>query len=476
MILSNQLSENRTARELLQQFEPSGRQDGIKDGVVLDLQKENDNIILVIQKDGKECLKSVFQISKNHPYLDENQQLKREVYKLLSIYYQKKLPWGILTGVKPIRFYQKMRKAYPDRDTKEILMQEFLLSPEDAAFAEEIYKIQEKWIEQPQRDHLSLYIGIPVCPARCTYCSFVSTVLDPKRKLIDSYLPLLLEEIQRTAQILNAHPHIIDSVYIGGGTPSVLNAGEARQLIREIKQNFDLSNIKEFTFEAGRPDTISRELITVLEEEGVDRVCLNPQSMNEITLQNINRNYPSSKVNEIYEMIREESSAKINMDLILGLSDEGEDEFLNSLNKVIRMRPENLTVHNLSVKKGTKVKEMSGTGIKNRFRDEFFYEIRNRLKEAGYHPYYLYRQKYTLGNGENTGYTLNGDESFYNVMMMGEKQTIIGIGAGSSGKLYDPETDCFSRVYTVKDLRTYILRFEEIMEKKEETYKSFFQR
>lgn len=476
MKLITHTKHERALREILQQFEPEGGQAGRDDGFVLRADQNDRGLTLQVEdQEGKVRLNSETPLVDESGYLNEDQIVKRAGYDLLSQWHERELPWGILTGVKPVRFYQKIRQMYPNEDTEKILTEVFRLSKADTAFAGKIYDLQAPMIEHPQKKSMSLYVGIPVCPQRCTYCSFVSTILDPKRELVRDYLPKLEEEIRRTGELFEREGFQVDSVYIGGGTPSVLLPGETERLIHTLRDSFDLSSIREFTFEAGRPDTTTEELLDVLARQKISRLCLNPQSMNADTLQAINRLYDPQRVYDVYEMIRKAGDFDVNMDLILGLADEGEDEFMHSLEAVMDLRPENLTVHNLSVKKGTRVKESQGTRVISRFSDDFFGTIRNRLSESGYEPYYLYRQKYTVGNGENTGYTLPGKESFYNIMMMGEKQTILGIGAGSSGKLYHPDTDLFSRVYTVKDLRTYNNRTDEILEKKFKAYKDYLE-
>lgn len=474
MKLITNTKHERALREILQQFEPEGGQEGAEDGLVLKADQTEQGISLQIEdQEGKVRLSSETPLEDESGYLSEDQIVKRAGYDLLSQWHEKELPWGILTGVKPVRFYQKIHQTYPNEDTETILTDIFRLSKEDAAFAGKIYELQAPMIDHPQKKSMSLYVGIPVCPQRCTYCSFVSSILDPKRELVKDYLPRLEEEIKRTGELFEKEGFQVDSVYIGGGTPSVLLPGETDRLINSLRDSFDLSSIREFTFEAGRPDTTTKELLDVLAAQQISRLCLNPQSMNADTLRAINRLYDPQRVYDVYEMIRKAGDFDVNMDLILGLADEGEEAFMRSLEAVMAMRPENLTVHNLSVKKGTRVKESQGTRVISRFHDDFFGKIRSRLSDVGYEPYYLYRQKYTVGNGENTGYTLPGKESFYNIMMMGEKQTILGIGAGSSGKLYHPDTDLFSRVYTVKDLRTYNNRTDEILEKKFKAYRDY---
>lgn len=467
----------RAARELIQQFEPEGRADGADDSAVLETGVDG-GILSIRITDPENPDKSIVVETPLDPdaeetVLNQEQQIKRALYDVLSEYHGRTLPWGILTGVKPVRFYKKTKEHFPDQDTEKILTESCRISHDNAALAAEISRIQEPVLEQRKARSLSLYVGIPVCPAKCSYCSFVSTILDKKRKLLTDYLPLLEREIQETGRLFNDAGARVDSVYIGGGTPSVLTAAEADRLLGVLSDSFDLSELKEFSFEAGRADTTTPELLKVLADHSVSRVCLNPQSMNASTLTAVNRLFTPDDIRRVYGEIREAGDFDINMDLILGLNHEDETDFMYSLEELFRMAPENITVHDLAVKKGTRIKNERGTGDHSRYNPRFFEEIRDRLREKGYLPYYLYRQKYTIGNGENTGWCRPGHESFYNIMMMAEEQTILGIGAGSSGKLYCAEDDRFSRVFTVKDLRTYNARPAELLDKKMKAYREF---
>ena len=488
MRLRTDEAASRPARELIQQFEPEGRADGTEDDSELTVSidssaeakggnRDNGSVIRIEIADARspEKNRSITEGIDPDGILTEEQQIKRAIYRVLADYFGRSLPWGILTGVKPVRFYQKTAKKFPEADTKKLLETEYLLSPGNVRLAAEIDALQEPVIASWRPKTLSLYVGIPVCPAKCSYCSFVSTVLDKKRCLLTDYLPLLENEIRQTGKLFEEYGCVVDSVYIGGGTPSVLAPDEADRLLKVLEEAFDLGNLREFCFEAGRPDTTGPELLRVLADHGVTRVCLNPQSMNADTLTAVNRLYPPEKVGEVYGQIRRAGDFDVNMDLILGLAEESEADFMRSLDEVIAMNPENITVHDLAVKKGTRVKLENGTGDSSRFRPGFFGEIRERLTDAGYLPYYMYRQKYTIGNGENIGWTRPGHESYYNIMMMAEEQTILGIGAGSSGKLFDAGADRFDRVFTEKDLRSYNSRPEELLEKKLAVYRSYLE-
>lgn len=456
----------RPARELLQQFSPETAFTGQEETILNDiLQIEPlkltpyDNTNLQGDKE-------------NMPPLVADEAFKRMLYPLFSRYFHKTLPWGILTGVKPVKFYKKALSHF-DEHTKEVLAEKYFLRDDKIALLNQIWTLQAPLLARRGRKHISVYVGIPICPMRCSYCSFVSTVMDKKRTLLTDYLTGLKQEIQRMGKLVRDYGLIIDTLYIGGGTPSVLNAEEALALLTDLKQHFDLTQTKEITFEAGRPDTTTPALLAVLKNAGVTRICVNPQTFHEQTLTRINRPGSEAQITHCFEAAREAGIDNINMDLILGLPGENEQKFLYSLKRAIALNPENITVHDLSVKKGTVVKSTQGHHVAEAFSEAFYEECAALLANSGYEPYYMYRQKYTVGNGENVGYTKKGRENLYNIFMMAEEQSILGIGAGSSGKLYYPEEDRFEHVYTVKDIRTYNARTEETIVKKEEAWTSF---
>lgn len=415
-------------------------------------------------------LERTYPLCKTRTYLMD-EAAKRIFYRFLAEYYGKSLPWGILTGVKPAKFYKKLADHTGQPEAR--LKQDYYVRADKIARLSAVHRRQAPVLKDAAGKY-SLYVGVPICPQRCTYCSFVSTVLDKNRALLTDYLKGLEEEIVRTAPLFK--DRTLDTVYIGGGTPSVLTAEEAAALIALLRRQFDFSAVREFTFEAGRPETTTGALLDALREGGVTRVCLNPQSMNQATLEAVNRSHTPQDIRRVYREIRARGFESVNMDLICGLADEREADFLYSLGEVLSLRPENITVHNLSIKKGTAVKQVQGHSVRSAYSPAFYAQAEQLLKSGGYGPYYLYRQKYTVGNGENTGYALAGKESAYNILMMAEAQTIVGLGAGSSGKLYEPETDRFSHVFTVKDIRTYNRRTEEIIAKKLKAYRDYMAR
>lgn len=457
--------DKRIFSELLQQFSP---EEEINQGEEIIIEHDEDSITVK----NKELVKTL-KLPVNYIPLINNELERRVFYDFLKSYYNKTLDWGLLTGVKPVKLYRKaLRNNF---DVEDLFLNKFELKLEKFELLKTINDIQEPVLDSINDNHISIYVGIPICPQKCSYCSFVSTVLDKNRVLLKNYLEALEYEIVKTGEFLKDKDLIIDSIYIGGGTPSVLNVIELKRLIDLLKENLNLKNLKEFTFEAGRSDTIDKNFLEVLKEEGITRICLNPQSMNKDTLESVNRFIDPDDIKNNYKLMRKLGFNNINMDLICGI-DETEEKFLNSLKEVIKLSPENITIHDLSLKKGSRLKELKGKNTDNNFSKEFFNYIINYLKEENYKPYYMYRQKYTINNGENIGYTKNNFESFYNISMMAEEQSIIGIGAGSSGKLYEKDLDRFSHVFTVKDIKTYNERYKEIVDRKIKDYESFYNR
>lgn len=302
----------------------------------------------------------------------------------------------------------------------------------------------------------SLYINIPFCPSRCDYCSY-PTIVHYDEERLDDYLKFLKYEIRETYSDLNLKP---TTVYIGGGTPSVLNSRQIGDLLSFLR---DLSRDVEFTFEAGRPDTLNEEKLGLLSDFGVNRISINPQSMKQKTLERIGRRHSVSDTIEIYEAARKYNFHTINMDLILGLPGEDEGDFMDSLRAVQSLNPENITIHTLSFKNGSKLFEREGHLVKD------IYDIESRIDkfcdQASYRPYYLYRQKRILGNGSNTGYSLVGHECLYNIIMMEERQSVLAMGMGSTSKIYTRENK-LKKFTNYRNMKDYKDRIDELILKK----------
>ncbi|WKY43005.1 coproporphyrinogen dehydrogenase HemZ [Eubacteriaceae bacterium ES2] len=418
-----------------------------------------------IEQQGKECFVKTYKLSDKKDLGDKG-IYKGYLYDFLSDYYKKTLMWGSLTGIKPVKIVQILeREGLSEQAIKERLVGYYRLSDDRSKLLIDLSKKQLPFIAAGQKK-IGIYIGIPLCPSKCSYCSFVSTLVDRKKENLRQYFNNLLLEIDAIAGLLKQKRLVIDSIYIGGGTPTVLDTEQLEKLFFIIKQNFDINNLREFTLEAGRTDTLTVEKLRIAKDNGVDRICLNPQSMNQQTLDAVKRPCQVEDIKNYVSIIRELGFKILNMDLIIGLGNEGADDFLNSLDQVISYSPENITIHNLSIKKGSKIKNDFGISVDDGYGEDFYQKVRQILLKAAYDPYYLYRLKYTAGNSENIGYAKSGAEGIYNIMMMSEKQTIIGIGAGATGNIYFEKSDEIKKIFTVKDIKTYNDRFEKIVEKK----------
>lgn len=464
--------------ELYQAFDPGVKNvlKGESDGV-LTQRCEGKTLVLSLYWKESKPLERRFEFNSHEVPLD-NSIYKGFLYELLCEYFDKTLEWGTLTGIKPVKIVQKyfsagmsipnieekFRKYYRvSSDRTQLLL--------DIAIRQLPFIITENG--SINKKHVSLYVGIPLCPAKCSYCSFISTIVDKDGVNLEMYFNHLLLEVNSIGEAFNSHGVIIDTLYIGGGTPTVLKADQLEKLMSGLEESFDLSKLREYTLEAGRPETITLEKLEVAKSHRVGRICLNPQTMSSQTLATVGRYWEKGLIEKQAALIQSLGFETLNMDLIIGLAEESPEDFLFSLDAVMALAPENITIHNLSIKKGSKMKHCNGIHVGTGYGEDFYQTVRKRLSDNGYDPYYLYRQKYTQGNSENIGYAKPGHEGIYNILMMAEKQSIIGIGAGSTGKLYDPVEDNIQRVITVKDIKTYNERIDHIIKKKVEAYQFF---
>ena len=316
-----------------------------------------------------------------------------------------------------------------------------------------------------------LYIGIPFCPTRCEYCAFASNVAPDED--IQEYFDNLIKEIEYTGHLASEHGTCIESIYIGGGTPTTLSAEQLGKLIQAISKAFctDPASL-EFTVEAGRPDTITARKLAVMRDLGVSRISINPQSMKDETLRRIGRDHTADDIRSGYALASEFDFKVVNADLIAGLPGEDEKDFRDTLEEILSLGANNITVHTLSVKRGSRLREHDPEYYR-RDTDKVSAMVdyaRERLKTAGFVPYYIYRQKHQMGALENVGYCRPGAQSIYNIRIMEEKQTIIALGAGGIGKVYYPDEDRLERVANVSNYKVYNERFDEILERKNNYY------
>lgn len=381
-----------------------------------------------------------------------------------------KSPWGILTGIRPVKIACKhIDSGNTPEETIKYFMNEFGASYEKAKIATSVAEIELPISKNMYPNGVSLYIGIPFCPTRCVYCSFVTNSVANSAKYIPGYLECLKREIEYTADILRSNGDVVESVYIGGGTPTTLSANQLDGLLECLYEKFDLSKIREFTVEAGRPDTISKDKLSVIKKYDIDRISINPQSMNEITLKKIGRNHTPDDIRRAIALARECGIKTINMDIIAGLPDETVDMFKYTVEEVEKLCPENTTVHTMSIKRSSRLNESIDEYALTEAKDvsEMVEYALKRITSGGKRPYYLYRQKNMLGNLENVGYALPGTESLYNIYIMEEIQSIISLGCGGVTKTVDRETDRIERIFNVKEPKDYIERIDEMLHRKD---------
>ena len=393
--------------------------------------------------------------------------VRSAVYHMLKEKTGQHFPWGMLTGIRPaktINTYMDMGLTKDESIKK--MIETYEMSPEKAELAATVATAERSILEKADKNGISLYIGIPFCPTRCLYCSFTSYPIDIYKTKVDGYVEALIKELKFLGE--KAQGKRLDSIYIGGGTPTSLTAEQLDKIMAAVSETFDLSNILEYTVEAGRPDTITAEKLKVIKKNGASRISVNPQTMNDETLRLIGRKHTVDDIKRVFYEARSIGHDNINMDLILGLPGEGEAEVKNTMEEIKKLSPESLTVHTLAVKRASRLKETLGEYdlAKAMLMENILGLSAKGAAEMGLAPYYMYRQKNMLGSFENVGYAKKGFESIYNVVIMEETQSIYAAGAGASTKLYDPETDRIERIFNVKNVDEYIGRIDEMIDRK----------
>lgn len=390
--------------------------------------------------------------------------------------------WGMLTGIHPVKLLRSYCEELGGEEGAEKFRSHCHVTPRKTELALRVLRAQQPAVDALSENDFSLYVGIPFCPTRCSYCSFVSQSVEQAKKLVDPYLELLLKEIARTGEITRALGLTLCSVYIGGGTPTTLSAAQLSRLCDTIRGTFDFSRCGEFTVEAGRPDTIDREKLSALKAAGVSRISINPQSLSDQVLRNIGRRHTARDVLDAFALAKEIGFQDINSDLIVGLPGDSLSGFQKSLDGMISLGASNITVHSLALKRSARLVNQGGDlelHSKGEETDAMMeYSVR-RLTEEGYEPYYLYRQTRMAGNLENTGWARPGTMCRYNVYTMDESGTVIACGAGGVSKLKDPYSGRLERIFNFKYPYEYISRHQEILDRKEGVkilYEQFRQR
>ena len=403
---------------------------------------------------------------------DDREEIKREFYCLLSDLTGIRPPWGTLTGVRPLKPALTICENDSVKEMERIMKERYLMTEAKSSLIADIADYQLKHVSGVPWEKTSVYIGIPFCPTRCAYCSFASNVAPAEEHAV--YLENLLKETAYMGKLAAAHGTKFESIYIGGGTPTTLTASQLDRLINGVSEAFSIEPAAlEFTVEAGRPDTITKEKLDTLRKLGVSRISINPQSMKDRTLQLIGRDHTADDIREGYRLAEETGFDVINADIIAGLPEEDENDFTASLSEIIDLGADNITIHTLSVKKGSRLKENDPAYYrKNAATVSNMLDIsRNMLSEAGFRPYYIYRQKHQIGALENVGWCRPDKHSIYNIRIMEDKQTIIGLGAGAVGKVYYPDEDRLERIANVSNYRLYSERFDEMLARKDEYYR-----
>ncbi|MBR0536213.1 MAG: coproporphyrinogen dehydrogenase HemZ [Clostridia bacterium] len=401
---------------------------------------------------------------------DEEYDLLSLAYPLLKNMCGYAPKWGMLTGVRPSKLLLNKMEEKGEEYAVDYFLNRFFVDEKKTALALSVAKAEREIIKNSPENSFSLYISIPFCPTRCSYCSFVSHSIgtDSAKRLVPDYVDKLCEEIAFTGRKAMENGLVLTTVYWGGGTPTTLTHEQLDRVLSVIEESFDLSSCREYTVEAGRPDTITKEKLQTLKNHGVNRISINPQTFNDGVLREIGRQHTSELTIEKYLLAREMGFSVINMDLIAGLPTDTMESFEQSVNKAISLGADNITVHTLALKRSsTLVTEDETDSVTSKNIEAMLDYSVEALTNAGYHPYYMYRQSKALGNFENVGWCKNGKECEYNILMMEEYQHILSVGAGSVTKLLSPNIEKIERIFNYKFPFEYISRFEELLSKKE---------
>ena len=391
--------------------------------------------------------------------------VKNNLYDLMSKLYNKKLPWGALTGIRPTKLARDLIENGEVKEyvVAEYLQKEFRVSEQKAKLVAKTLKNQRGMI---RNDNLiDFYVNIPICPSRCMYCSFISNELARVKDKVETYIDCLIKEIHAAKEIIANKSYIVRNIYIGGGTPTVLTAEQLDRLLREIT-----FSVNEFTVECGRPDTITREKLDVLKKYGVTRISINPQTFCDATLKRIGRNHKVEDVISAYAMALE-YDFDINMDVIAGLPGEGKGQFTKTINTLLELAPHNLTIHTLSLKNGSLLRDQQDKGLTQFDLQRALQEAEDKVMASGYKPYYLYRQKNQLGGLENVGFFRDENICLFNIDSMEEITTIMAVGANAASKRVFNFENRIERSFNVKFIDDYIRQIDEMVDRKREFFK-----
>jgi len=396
--------------------------------------------------------------------------IKREIFHKLSTSTGLRPEWGILTGIRPVKLCGELIDTHGLDEARRVLKNEYLIDDNKIDVIVKMYGYQIASFGKAKENSVGMYIGIPFCPTRCLYCSFISSQAENEK--LEAYVDTLIEEIKAIGLRLDNSEFHIESLYIGGGTPTTLNENQLNRLLDAINKYLDIHSIKEYTIEAGRPDTINLEKLKIIKTHGCERISINPQSMKPETLVTIGRSHTPLEIEKAFELAHSLDFNSINADLIAGLPGEKLSDFDASLEKIIGLGADNITIHSLAVKRASRLKDedpafhYKQSSITNSMTAKGFETLCNR----GFEPYYLYRQKHMAGAGENIGYCKPEKAGLYNIRIMDEHQSILALGAGAISKRFYPEENRLERIPNVSNVGHYINRLDEMIERKDKMF------
>lgn len=435
---------------------------------------EKDELFINVETYSKKLNKSY-----NFKYRNLGEKIENQILTMckivLLLLYDKNYPWGSLMGVRPIKVFRRLLVNDCNyEETKEILKNFYLVSDEKISLMETVVK---KELELLDKNYINMYIGIPFCPTKCKYCSFASYEINGGvGKYYKTFVEALLKEIEIIGEFLKTYPKKISSVYFGGGTPSTLDEEDLEKILISLRKNIDFSSVKEFTFEAGREDTLNTKKLEILKKYEIDRISLNPQSFNVDTLKKVNRKFNRENFDLIFKKARELNFI-VNMDLIIGLPDETTEQILYTLSEIKKYDIENLTIHSLSFKRASKLfkENQERNFIDRKLIEKRINEI---IENKKLKPYYMYRQKNIIEWGENIGYSKEGTESIFNIEMIEENQNTVALGGGGISKIVIEEKkgiDYIERYVNPKDPALYIRELEKRCLDKINLFKKFIE-
>ncbi len=447
----------------------------------------------IFESEDNEVIKVVVGAKIDEKELSENSEIKKNtedfknelecliarlLFKVLSEATLLTPSWGIVTGVRPVKLYRSLINQGGEDYASKYFSDKLLVSKEKLELVKITNKYENNILSLSKKNSFSLYIAIPFCPSRCSYCSFVSQSIEKCAKLIPDYLQLLIKEIEYTATIAKNLKLKLETVYIGGGTPTTLDDIQLAKLIEAVNLNFDMKDCREFTIEAGRPDTINKAKLYAMKNGNVNRISINPQTLNDSVLETIGRKHTAQQAIEAFSLAREVGINSINMDLIAGLPGDNYESFCNTVDKICSLSPEGITIHTLSLKRSSYLNIKEKSKINNNSNDLKYTlgKTYEKLAQKGYHPYYLYRQSRMVENMENIGWAKMNHDGLYNIYVMDETHTILACGAGGVTKLKEYKDNKIERIFNYKFAYEYISGFDEMLQRKrkvEEFYEKF---